>query len=54
MYFNCIYHVDIVPNTFTTNASSLYSNYRNADNYFIADITQWIWPRFVKKKKSPL
>ena len=52
MLFNCIYNVDIVPNTFTTNASSFYSNFKNADSYYFVDVTQWIWPRFVKMLKS--
>ena len=42
-----IYHVNIVPNIFITNSSSLYSKTSSLSDYYIADVTNWIWPRFI-------
>ena len=40
-----IYYVDLTPNTFTTNASSIYSSSNNSTSYYFVDITRWVWPR---------
>ena len=42
-----IYLADIVPNTYTTNTSSLYMNSSIAYGYYFVDISEWVWPRFV-------
>ena len=43
---NISYNVDLIPNIFTTNTSSLYSSSNNYDtSYYFVDITQWVWPR---------
>ena len=42
-----IYLTDIVPNTYTTNTSSLYMNLSIEDGYYFVDITEWVWSRFV-------
>ena len=38
------YYVDLTPDTFTTNTSSIYS-VDNVTNYNFVDITKWVWPR---------
>ena len=41
-----IYYTDIVAKLFTTNSSSLYNRSSFVTDYYYADVTQWIWPRF--------
>ena len=42
-----IYYVNIVPNIFITNSSSFYSKTSSVSDYYITDVTNWIWPRFI-------
>ena len=45
-------YADLTPNTFTTNASSIYSSSNNSTSYYFVDVTQWVWPRAATQLKK--
>ena len=41
-----IKYTDIEPHIFITNKSSIYNKNTSVANYYLIDVTEWIWSRF--------